>query len=114
MRSKGKNTTYDLLLDAGAFAVNILAADQEEHSNRFADRLCDRNGEWQVWPEDRDKFADLQFRRGLQSGGATLIDGCVAHLECRLNLCFAVGITASLSVESKPFIVTAERTPYFT
>ncbi|MAO82959.1 MAG: hypothetical protein CMH50_03620 [Myxococcales bacterium] len=80
-----KNTSYDLLRDAGAFAVNILAANQEEQSNRFADRLCDRNGEWQVWPEDRDKFADLQFRRGLQSGGAALIHGSVAHLECRLH-----------------------------
>lgn len=50
------------------FAVNILADDQIEISNRFA-----RGG--------GDKFARTQVTQGL--GGVPLIQGCTAHLECK-------------------------------
>jgi len=50
------------------FAVNILADDQVDVSNRFA-----RGGV--------DKFAHTATEPGL--GGVPLIDGCSAHLECR-------------------------------
>ncbi|MFL6694335.1 MAG: flavin reductase [Ramlibacter sp.] len=50
------------------FAVNILADDQVEVSNRFA-----RGG--------ADKFAGTPVKPGL--GNLPLIDGCAAHLECR-------------------------------
>ncbi len=54
---------------SGAYAVNVLAAGQEELSNRFA-----RRGE--------DKFAGLEVTEG--HGGAPLLPGCLAHLQCRL------------------------------
>lgn len=51
------------------FAVNVLAATQEDLSTRFA-----RSG--------GDKFADVAHRAGRL--GAPLLDGCLAHLECRI------------------------------
>lgn len=50
------------------FAVNILADEQVDVSNRFA-----RGG--------ADKFAGIAVQPGL--GGVPLINGCAAHLECR-------------------------------
>lgn len=58
------------------FAVNILADDQVDVSNRFA-RAAD------------DKFAGSGVRPGL--GGVPLIEGCAAHLECRLVNAFPGG-----------------------
>lgn len=53
---------------ASHFAVNVLAEDQVEISQRFALRAV-------------DKFSDLEVRKG--AGGAPLIAGCVAWIECR-------------------------------
>ncbi len=49
------------------FAVNVLAADQVELSNRFAAAALDR-------------FAHLQWQPGL--GGVPLLAGCCARFEC--------------------------------
>lgn len=58
----------EAFLRAGHFAVNVLAADQQALSERFARRGA-------------DKFAGLDWREGL--GGAPLLPGCCAILECR-------------------------------
>jgi len=50
------------------FAINILAEDQQSLSDRFAG-------------DASDKFATVQWSPGLY--GSPLLDGCVAHLECR-------------------------------
>lgn len=55
---------------AGRFAVNILAEDQEELSRRFA-----RPGE--------DHFEGLDVQGG--PGGIPLIPGCIAYLVCSLH-----------------------------
>lgn len=54
------------------FAVHILAADQEELSNRFA-----KSG--------ADKFAGVEIARG--AGGAPLLPGAAAQFECRTAFC---------------------------
>lgn len=54
----------------GHFAVNILAKSQEDMGRRFA-----RPGE--------DRFAGLDTLAG--AGGAPLLPGCLAQLECRLE-----------------------------
>lgn len=50
------------------YAVNVLAADQDEISNLFASR-------------SDDKFAGLEFDEGLY--GVPLLRGCCARFECR-------------------------------
>ncbi|MGA7861169.1 MAG: flavin reductase family protein [Thermoplasmata archaeon] len=57
---------------SGTFAVNVLAADQREISQRFASR---------VPPEE--KFAGMDIHRG--TTGAALLDGTVAVFECRVE-----------------------------
>ncbi|ATE61600.1 flavin reductase family protein [Thauera sinica] len=50
------------------YAINVLAADQEALSNRFASRVDDR-------------FAGLEVERG--EGGVPLLTGCCARFVCR-------------------------------
>jgi flavin reductase (DIM6/NTAB) family NADH-FMN oxidoreductase RutF len=64
----------------GCFAVNILAIDQEPLSGYFASR--DR-------PRGRDAFRDVDHHVG--ASGAPLIDGVVAHLDCKLAQSYTVG-----------------------
>ena len=62
-----KAPSLTVFRDAGRFAVNILADDQSAVAMQFA-----RSAE--------DKFADIETAAGL--GGAPLIAGAVAHIEC--------------------------------
>lgn len=55
-------------LEAGYYAVNVLAVDQRELADRFA-----RRGE--------EKFAGLEVQEG--TGGTALLLGCVARFQCR-------------------------------
>lgn len=50
------------------YAINVLAEDQIELSQRFASRLG-------------EKFAGLQFESGI--GGVPLLEGCCARFVCR-------------------------------
>ncbi len=61
---------------ASHYAVNVLAADQMDLSQRFAS------------PVD-DKFAGVPFHEGI--GGAPLLDGCVARFECRNAMTYEGG-----------------------
>lgn len=63
-------TSHDAISSAGRFAINILSADQEEISRRFASRA-------------EDKFDGIGTTEG--AGGVPLITGCLATIECRLK-----------------------------
>jgi 3-hydroxy-9,10-secoandrosta-1,3,5(10)-triene-9,17-dione monooxygenase reductase component len=64
------STTWPRIRRAGQFTVNILADGQEELGRRFA-------------VSGADKFAATPWRPGVT--GAPLLDGSLAHLECRLE-----------------------------
>jgi flavin reductase (DIM6/NTAB) family NADH-FMN oxidoreductase RutF len=61
---------YATLTRGGAFGVNILAADQEALSRRFAA------------VESTRRFEGLGYHRG--DSGVVLLEEALAHLECRL------------------------------
>lgn len=61
--------TYPYFAPAGVFAVNLLAADQQEVSRRFAS-------------SGGDKFAQVAWRRGAL--GLPLLEETLGHLECRI------------------------------
>ncbi|HCR9779043.1 TPA: flavin reductase family protein [Pseudomonas aeruginosa] len=63
------SASYEVFNDASHFAVNILAANQVDLSNQFA-----RHAE--------DKFASTDYIQGV--GGAPLLVGCTARLQCEL------------------------------
>lgn len=62
-----KSQSYPALLERGRFAVNILAADQEAVSRRFASSRL-------------DKFDGVAHR--ITDLGLPLVDGAIAQLEC--------------------------------
>jgi 3-hydroxy-9,10-secoandrosta-1,3,5(10)-triene-9,17-dione monooxygenase reductase component len=70
------STTWPRIRDVGTFAVNILAADQEALCRQFA-------------VSGADKFAGVSWRPGRT--GAPVLDGAVAHIECRLANVFDGG-----------------------
>jgi flavin reductase (DIM6/NTAB) family NADH-FMN oxidoreductase RutF len=71
-----KAQSHPVFFKAERFAVNILAEDQVELSNRFA-------------KSSRDKFGGLEVDIGL--GGVPLLRGCSARLQCRLFSCLPGG-----------------------
>lgn len=64
------STTWPKIQAAGAFAVNILAADQQDLCRRFA-------------VTGGDKFRGTAWRPG--GNGAPLLDGALATVECDLE-----------------------------
>lgn len=67
-----RNTGYTLLEREGAtFAVNILAADQAEVSNRFA------------WVKDEDRFAGGQWTTAVT--GAPVMADALAWADCTIH-----------------------------
>lgn len=66
-----RSSTLDIIKEAGTFAVNILAADQQEVAQQFATL-------------QEDKFSGLRWRTGAETG-APVLDGALAYAECRLR-----------------------------
>lgn len=65
-------TSYPVLSEAGHFAVNILAADQEDISNFFAGTT----------PED-NPMGEVKFR--MSENDNPLIEGVMAYLDCKTH-----------------------------
>lgn len=72
LRTSGR--TRELVVMAGAFAVNVLGEDQDRYVRAFAAKET----------EPGDRFIDVPFSRG-EALGLPLLDGCVATLECRVR-----------------------------
>ena len=72
------SNTQPLIAEGKVFAVNILARDQDDLSNRFASK------------KDEDKrFEGLDYETG--ETGAPLIAGAVAALDCRVVAAHVAG-----------------------
>lgn len=65
-----ESASLPLYRNASHYAVNILSVQQADTSMHFANPAS-------------DKFARIDWDKGL--GGAPLIHGCIAHLECALH-----------------------------
>jgi flavin reductase (DIM6/NTAB) family NADH-FMN oxidoreductase RutF len=64
-----RSSVHDHFKESNQFAVNILAADQEVISRRFASK-------------DEDRFNGIGYKDG--TTGAPLLDGAIAYLECQV------------------------------
>jgi len=64
-------TMYELMHRHPHLGVSILSSSQEAYSRRFADPKSERS----------ERFDGMAYNRG--SNGAVLLDGALAHLECR-------------------------------
>ena len=65
-----KANIIDLFRTAKYFGINVLEASQQELSNRFAGR-------------GQDRFESVNWNPG--SHGVPLLEGALAHFECRLE-----------------------------
>ncbi len=73
-----RNYAHELLQQEGAvFAVNFLAHDQMELSNRFA------------WVKDEDRFADGAW--GTAVTGAPILQNALAWLDCTVHASYDAG-----------------------
>lgn len=68
--SKDSMTT-EVIADGQCFGVNILAADQQDLSNKFASKK-----------QEHERFVGLDYDAA--DTGAPLIAGCVVNLDCRV------------------------------
>jgi flavin reductase (DIM6/NTAB) family NADH-FMN oxidoreductase RutF len=66
-----RSSTHPVIAAGKVFAVNVLASDQADLSNRFASKK-----------DEASRFDGLAYEVG--ETGAPLIDGVVANLDCRL------------------------------
>jgi 3-hydroxy-9,10-secoandrosta-1,3,5(10)-triene-9,17-dione monooxygenase reductase component len=71
------SSTLAVIRRAGSFAVNILAEDQADISQRFASRRT------------QDKFAGAQWHS--KTTGAPILDTALAWLDCELSTCYEGG-----------------------
>jgi flavin reductase (DIM6/NTAB) family NADH-FMN oxidoreductase RutF len=71
-------TMHRVLEQATHFAVNLLAADQEEISRRFGSGEPQRGG----IPEE-ERFEGVGYTRATR--GAALLNDALAHMECRIH-----------------------------
>lgn len=70
---------HDLVAHVGFFAANILGADQQDLSRRFAGQTGDRN----------DRFRQTPYHAG--KTGAPVLDEAIAHVECRVVEVYSAG-----------------------
>ena len=70
------STSYGVFERAGSFVVHILATGQERLSDLFASK-------------SDDKFERVDYRAG--AGGAPILSGCLAVLECAARQKITVG-----------------------
>ena len=71
------STSWPKIRDAGAFCVNILAADQQDTCAVFAGKAD-------------DKFAGLRWQEAAGSG-APILDDVVAWIDCRIDAVHEAG-----------------------
>lgn len=70
------STTWPRIEAAGAYAVNVLAQDQEDVCRKFA-------------AKDGDRFAEVGWHPGVT--GSPLIDGSLAHFDCTIEAVHEAG-----------------------
>lgn len=71
--------THKLVSQSNAFAVTILAAGQQEISDRFAGRI----------PDTEDRFVDIET--DFLHSGIPIIKGGLAYLDCHVTQAISVG-----------------------
>lgn len=73
-----ESITTGLIARGRCFAVNVLAEDQQDLSNRFASKK-----------HEHERFVGLEYEQC--ETGAPLLPGCVVNLDCRLVATYEAG-----------------------
>lgn len=73
-----ESITTGLIARGQCFGVNVLAADQQDLSNKFASKK-----------QEHERFVGVDFDQA--ETGAPLLAGCVVNLDCRLIATYEAG-----------------------
>ena len=87
-------TCYACFEPQNGFTVNFLSEDQEYISRRFATKGI-------------DKFAGIEWHAG--RNGAAIIEGALAHVECKITQCYEGGDHTIVVGEILDINATGER-----
>ena len=68
-----RTRTFSLMTEAGAFAVSILANDQQDLAQHFGGGI----------PDNEERLKGLSYQLGPL--GSPLLEGCLASMECRVQ-----------------------------
>ena len=74
-----RTRTHSLMEEAGAFAVSILANDQQNLAQHFGGGV----------PDTEERLEGLPYQLGPL--GTPLLEGCLANLECRIHAVLPAG-----------------------
>jgi 3-hydroxy-9,10-secoandrosta-1,3,5(10)-triene-9,17-dione monooxygenase reductase component len=90
------STSWPTMREAGAFCVNVLAADQQLLSQRFS-----KSG--------GDKFKDVAWTTS--AFGNPRIDGCLAHVDCTIEAIYEAGDHDIVVGRVQDLVVSRSSTP---
>lgn len=91
-----RSSTYDAFAAASGYAVNVLSADQQAVSERFA-------------ALDRHDIQPAEMKQG--ATGAPLLKGCIAYFDCRISARHMAGDHVILVGEVVDFHAAAKAKP---
>ncbi|MFQ5943409.1 MAG: flavin reductase family protein [Anaerolineales bacterium] len=94
-----RTRTHSLMLRAGAFAVCILASDQQELAQRFGGGV----------PDSEERLEGVAYRLG--ELGSPLLEGCLATLECRVHASLPAGTHSVFVGEAMEWDIDHDKTP---
>ncbi len=76
---ESRTRTFSLMTEAGAFAVSILANDQQDLAQHFGGGI----------PDTDERLDGLHYQLGPL--GSPLLEGCLASIECRVQASLPAG-----------------------
>lgn len=94
-----RTRTHSLMNDAGAFAVSILANDQQGLAQHFGGGV----------PDTEERLEGIAHRLGAL--GSPLLEGCLASLECRVHATLPAGTHTVFVGEVTTYDVDRDRKP---
>jgi len=74
-----RTRTFSLMSEAGAFAISILANDQQDLAQHFGGGI----------PDTEERLDGLSYQLGPL--GSPLLEGCLASMECRVQASLPAG-----------------------
>ena len=96
---EGRTRTHTLMEGAGAFAVSILASDQQNLAQHFGGGI----------PDTEERIEGVPYQLGPL--GSPLLEGCLASLECRVHAVLPAGSHSVFVGEAKTWNIEHGKLP---
>ncbi len=94
-----RTRTFSLMTEAGAFAISILANDQQDLAQHFGGGI----------PDTEERLEGLSYQLGPL--GSPLLEGCLASMECRVQATLPAGTHSIFVGEVKTWNIQNGKLP---